>query len=140
MTGSYININDNPAALSTFGAGAKPDVAQPSSRSRAQQQGAEGAQQSVSDNGADPAYIARMEQFEGHTHEEIYRNVTQMSPGVMHQQADTWISIADTLSGGLLGMHIAIQKALADGVEDRWPTRLSPLRRSSTSRPAMSSR
>ncbi|MFD0365790.1 hypothetical protein ACFQZZ_30505 [Nocardia sp. GCM10030253] len=118
MTGpGYININDNPAALSTFGAGTKPDVAQPSSRSRAQQQGAEGAQQSVSDNGADPAYIARMEQFEGHTHEEIYRNVTQMSPGVMHQQADTWISIADTLSGGLLGTHIAIQKALADGVE-----------------------
>lgn len=113
----YININDDPAALGTFFSDKKPDVAQPNTFSHTQQQGAQQTQQSIAYTGADPTYITRMEQFEGIKHDEIYRNAQAMSPGIMHQQADTWISIADTLSGGLLGTNLAIQKALTSGIE-----------------------
>jgi hypothetical protein len=113
----YININNDPAALGTFLPDKKPDTTQPNTLSHTQQQGAQQTQQSISYTGADPAYITRMEQFEGHTHEEIYRSAQAMSPGIMHSQADTWISIADTLSGGLLGANLAIQKALTNGIE-----------------------
>ncbi|WP_433196304.1 hypothetical protein ACQP1G_43885 [Nocardia sp. CA-107356] len=120
MTGpGYLNINDDPAALGTFFSDKKPNTAQPSTLSHTQQQGAQQTQQSISYDGADPTYITRMEQFEGITHEEIYRNAQAMSPGIMHQQADTWISIADTLSGGLLGAQLSIQKALTTGMEGK---------------------
>ncbi|WP_329405124.1 hypothetical protein OG563_23855 [Nocardia vinacea] len=115
MTG--LDINDVPSALGAFDSSRKPDTTQPSALARGQQQGAEQYETKLAADGQDPAYITRMEQFEGHTHEEIYTNAQQMSPGIMHHQADTWISIATALSGGLFGANIAIQKALASGIE-----------------------
>lgn len=116
MTGP-LNINDVPSALGAFDSSRKPDTTQPSTLSRGQQQGAEQYETKLSADGQDPAYITRMEQFEGITHEEIYTHAQQMSPGIMHHQADTWISIATALSGGLFGANLAIQKALASGIE-----------------------
>ncbi|MFE9325692.1 hypothetical protein ACIHDR_30670 [Nocardia sp. NPDC052278] len=115
MTG--LDINDVPSALGAFDSSRKPDTTQPSTLARSQQQGAEQYGTKLAADGQDPAYITRMEQFEGHTHEEIYTNAQLMSPGIMHQQADTWISIATALSGGLFGANLAIQKALASGIE-----------------------
>lgn len=113
---SYININDDPAALGTFIPGSKPDTSQPNTSLHGEQQGTQTFESDLT-GGKDPAYITRMEMFEGIPHAEIYAKVRAMEPGLMQQQADTWISIANTLSGGLLGTHIAIQKALADGIE-----------------------
>ncbi|MGY4101390.1 hypothetical protein ACW2Q0_17825 [Nocardia sp. R16R-3T] len=116
MTGP-LDINNVPSALGAFDSSRKPDTTQPSTLARGQQQGAEQYGTKISANGQDPAYITRMEQFEGITHEEIYTHAQQMSPGIMHHQADTWISIATALSGGLFGANLAIQKALASGIE-----------------------
>ncbi|WP_062982858.1 hypothetical protein [Nocardia anaemiae] len=116
MTGP-LDINNVPSALGAFDSSRKPDTTQPSTLARGQQQGVEQYETKLSASGQDSAYITRMEQFEGITHEEIYTHAQQMSPGIMHQQADTWISIATALSGGLLGANIAIQKALASGIE-----------------------
>ncbi|MFX0580413.1 hypothetical protein [Nocardia nepalensis] len=116
MTGP-LNINDVPSALGAFDSSRKPDTTQQSTLSRGQQQGAEQYGTKLAADGQDPAYITRLEQFEGITHEEIYTHAQQMSPGIMHQQADTWISIATALSGGLFGANLAIQKALASGIE-----------------------
>ncbi|MEV4129841.1 hypothetical protein [Nocardia sp. NPDC049707] len=116
MTGP-LNINDVPSALGAFDSSRKPDTTQQSKLSRGQQQGVEQYESKLAAGGQDSAYITRMEQFEGITHEEIYANAQQMSPGIMHQQADTWISIATALSGGLFGANLAIQKALASGIE-----------------------
>ncbi|MEV5839651.1 hypothetical protein [Nocardia sp. NPDC052112] len=115
MTG--LDINDVPSALGAFDSSRKPDTTQPSTLARGEQQGAERYGTKLAADGQDPAYIARMEQFEGITHEEIYTNAQLMSPGIMHHQADTWISIATALSGGLFGANLAIQKALASGIE-----------------------
>ncbi|MFI6775718.1 hypothetical protein [Nocardia sp. NPDC050412] len=115
MTG--LDINSVPSALGAFDSSRRPDTTQPSTLARGQQQGAEQYGTKLSADGQDPAYITRMEQFEGITHEEIYTHAQQMSPGIMHHQADTWISIATALSGGLFGANLAIQKALASGIE-----------------------
>ncbi|RBO94265.1 hypothetical protein [Nocardia puris] len=117
MADPYININDNPAALGVFMDGKGPDVTRPSERSRLNQEGAEKYESDLTQFGEDPAYITRMEQFEGHTHAEIYANAQLMNPGLMHQQADSWMEIGHSLSGGLLGTHLAIQSALAEGIE-----------------------
>ncbi|GAA5042911.1 hypothetical protein [Nocardia callitridis] len=112
-----IDINQNPAAVGTFRPGFKPDTAQPSQSSRAEQQGAESV--TVDSHGLDPNYITRMEHFEGIAHEEIYQHAQDMKPELMTVAADTWVNISANLSGGLIGAHLSIQKALADGVEGR---------------------
>ncbi|MBF6172531.1 hypothetical protein [Nocardia blacklockiae] len=123
MADRYIDINTNPAALAAMGPEvpryAPLDVGRDQSNARSQQQGAEQLQTSISYDGKDPDYITRMEQFEGRPHAEIYANAQKMDPGTMHDRADVWISISHNLSGGLLGMHMSIQKALAEGIDGK---------------------
>ncbi|MGI5216325.1 hypothetical protein [Nocardia sp. CA-290969] len=70
----------------------------------------------VSHGGQDPAYITRMELFEGLSHEEIHAKVSEMLPGVMHAVAENYQSIADSLGGALLGHLLSIQRELSDGM------------------------
>ncbi|MEU4836724.1 hypothetical protein [Nocardia testacea] len=61
-----------------------------------------------------------MEQFEGASHQEIFDNVQLMVPGVMHGYADRFETMANALSGGLLGAHLAIQRELSDGMDGQF--------------------
>ncbi|MCX0271186.1 hypothetical protein NLM24_10805 [Nocardia zapadnayensis] len=57
-----------------------------------------------------------MEQFEGMSHEEIVLKVEVMKPGVMHEVASKYESIANALSGALLGAHLSLQRELSEGM------------------------
>ncbi|WP_459547916.1 hypothetical protein [Nocardia sp. X0981] len=61
-----------------------------------------------------------MEQFEGFSHQEIHDQVGKMKPRLMHEVADVYDSVANSLSGGLLGAHLAIQRELSDGMEGQF--------------------
>ncbi|ONM50600.1 hypothetical protein [Nocardia donostiensis] len=84
--------------------------------------GAENLGTQLSHDGQDPPYITRMEHFEGIPHQEIYDKAQTMHPGVMQDLGDTYVEISNTLSGGLLGAHLAINRALSDGLEGEFAT------------------
>lgn len=74
----------------------------------------------VSHGGQDPAYITRMELFEGLSHEEIFAKVDEMKPGLMHSVGDEYRSIANSLGGGLVGSLLSIQRELSDGMDGQF--------------------
>src|SRR5690606_29284299 len=83
------------------------------------QQSLDGAQHfgsQVSHGSQDPAYITRMELFEGLPHEEIHAKVEEMKPGLMHAVAENYQSIANSLGGALFGSLLSIQRELSDGM------------------------
>lgn len=71
----------------------------------------------VAHDSQDPSYIQRMEHFEGIPHQEMYEKAQDMKPGMMHQVGDIYVEIANKLSGGLLGAHLALNRAHSDGIE-----------------------
>ncbi|MFI5777296.1 hypothetical protein [Nocardia sp. NPDC051570] len=113
----YVDINGNPAAQGTFRPEAKPDISQPRKYVQSVQAGTQQFERGLAYDSKDPNYITRMEAFEGIPHEEIYAKVQAMKPDSMQHAADTWVKIATALSGGLMGTHISIQKALSEGIE-----------------------
>ncbi|MGW5384734.1 hypothetical protein [Nocardia sp. NPDC003963] len=74
----------------------------------------------VSHGGQDAAYITRMEQFEGFSHQEIFDKVDQMRPRAMHDVADKYELIATSLGGALFGAHLAVQRELSDGMDGQF--------------------
>lgn len=111
--------------LGTFGPGLGISPGSVQARVRAQQSktGVDQFEDShISHGGTDAAYIQRMEHFEGVPHEEIYTNAQSMAPGRMHHHADEFLSIASSLSGSLLGAHLAINRALSDGFDGQFAT------------------
>ncbi|WP_328388085.1 hypothetical protein [Nocardia sp. NBC_00416] len=61
-----------------------------------------------------------MEQFEGLSHEEIFSKVDAMRPGLMHDIAEVYDSIANSLGGALFGAHLAVQRELSDGLDGQF--------------------
>lgn len=96
-----------------------PELPQTSTAARRAQAGAEQEQRLISHGGVDPDYISRLEHFGALTHEEIFRCVQEMEPGAMHGYSDTWVSIANCLSGAVVGLHVVVQSVLAEGLRGR---------------------
>lgn len=93
-----------------------PEVVRSTHQARQTQQGAGLVEQGISHSGTDPAYIADIENWEKIPHAEIYKQVQAMDPVSMHEKAKVWSGIAAGVSGGLFGLHLSIQKALAEGL------------------------
>lgn len=93
-----------------------PESLHAGTAARRAQRGAEREQRRVSHAGVDPDYIWRMEQFTELTHAEIHARVREMDPAAMHESADTWVGIADSLSGAATGLHMTVQSALAEAL------------------------
>ncbi|WP_306359149.1 hypothetical protein [Nocardia sp. CC227C] len=94
-----------------------PELPHPGVAARRAQHGAEREQRRVSHAGVDPDYIWRMEHFAGLTHAEIHERVREMDPAAMHESADTWVAVADSLSGAATGLHMTVQSALAEALQ-----------------------
>lgn len=109
----------NPGAAGALGPGLDIDPGSVKDRVAGQTSlsGAKHFGSQVSHGGQDPAYITRMELFEGLSHEEIHAKVEDMLPGVMHAAADNYQSIANSLGGALFGSLMSIQRELSDGME-----------------------
>ncbi|PPJ32636.1 hypothetical protein C5E45_21430 [Nocardia nova] len=115
-----IDINWNAPALSVLRPDDKrgeQDTRTPAIQARDQQQGAQFMQSGMQGRSTDPDYINRLERFEGVPHAEIYQHAQEMNPGAMHTLADSWIKMSTEISGGLMGMHMSIQKELAQGID-----------------------
>ncbi|MBF6236525.1 hypothetical protein IU474_05455 [Nocardia otitidiscaviarum] len=93
-----------------------PEIPQAGTAARRAQRGAEREQRRISHGGVDPDYIWRMERFADLTHAEIYARVREMDPAAMHESAETWVGIADSVSGAATGLHITVQSALAEAL------------------------
>ncbi|MCP9619989.1 hypothetical protein FOH10_07070 [Nocardia otitidiscaviarum] len=93
-----------------------PESLHAGTAARRAQRGAEREQRRISHAGVDPDYIWRMERFTELTHAEIHARVRAMDPAAMHESADTWVGIADSLSGAATGLHMTVQSALAEAL------------------------
>ncbi|WP_282778785.1 hypothetical protein [Nocardia sp. CC201C] len=93
-----------------------PESLHAGTAARRAQRGAEREQRRISHAGVDPDYIWRMERFTELTHAEIHARVREMDPAAMHESADTWVGIADSLSGAATGLHMTVQSALAEAL------------------------
>ncbi|MGW5137633.1 hypothetical protein ACWEPH_00980 [Nocardia beijingensis] len=85
--------------------------------SQTMQRGAEGADRLVGHGGRDPAYIQRMEEFAGLSHQEIYEKAQAMQPGVMHSSAQAWKKIGDAFLANIMGLNAKLRTSIAQGWE-----------------------
>ncbi|MBF6350628.1 hypothetical protein IU448_16625 [Nocardia flavorosea] len=110
--------DENPGVFGQFGPsmGVAPESMEDRISGQQSLAGAQHVGSQVSHGGQDPAYITRMELFEGLSHEEIHSKVQDMFPGVMHSVADIYQSIANSLGGALFGSLISIQRELSEGM------------------------
>src|SRR5690606_30973216 len=99
-----------------------PEAVQSRLLAKQSQEGAERLSGQVSHDGQDPPYITRIEHFEGISHEEIFVKARGMTPAAMQSFGDTYVKISNALSGGLLGAHLALNRALSDGLEGEFAT------------------
>ncbi|OQS17167.1 hypothetical protein B0T36_00680 [Nocardia donostiensis] len=116
------NETTNPLGIFSPGLDASPEDIQARMYAKQSQSGAERLSEQISHDGRDPSYIKRMEHFEGIPHQEIYDDAQDMKPGAMHSVGDVLVAISNSLSGGLLGAHLAINRALSDGLEGEFAT------------------
>ncbi|WP_157181824.1 hypothetical protein [Nocardia testacea] len=114
--------DQSSSPLGIFGPGLGIDPSAVPNRLSGQQSqsGAEYFGSQVSHGDRDPSYITRMEQFEGMSHEEIFTKVDAMKPGLMHEIASAYESIANALSGALLGAHLSLQRELSEGMSGQF--------------------
>src|SRR5690606_27246507 len=63
----------------------------------------------------DPAYAPNAEVFDGLTHDEIFRGVQAMDPGLLSAGAQSWQATATGLGEAVDQAHTEIRGAIADG-------------------------
>ncbi|WP_280491062.1 hypothetical protein [Nocardia asiatica] len=97
--------------------GLDSQVAPKRDASQTMQRGAEGADRLVGHGGRDPAYIQRMEEFAGLSHQEIYEKAQTMQPGVMHSSAQAWKKIGDAILANMMGLNGKLRTSIAQGWE-----------------------
>ncbi|MEV5651615.1 hypothetical protein AB0L57_25475 [Nocardia sp. NPDC052254] len=92
-----------------------PGIATNRSDANQAQHGAQQVQDGIHHGSTDPAYIKDTEPWDTLQHQEIYTMVHSITPGIMHDHATAWNSIAAAVGGGLFGLNLSIHKELSDG-------------------------